>query len=134
MICTDGNASVTGAGTDFATEYNDGDKVLIVNLDDKLDYQINTVEGEPSSATAMTFAEPLKFNNVGAIHKKLSDQGKVTTFRDPKAAVPYQATYFNDAGEKFVGYKRMSIKIVILSDDNTKSPAVQDYRAIALSL
>lgn len=134
MICTDGSASVTGAGTDFATEYNDGDKVLIVNLDDKLDYQINTVEGEPSSATAMTFAEPMKFNNVGAIHKKLSDQGKVTAFRDPKATVPYQATYFNDAGEKFVGYKRMSIKIVILSDDNTKSPAVQDYRAIALSL
>ena len=82
----------------------------------------------------MTVAEPMSFSNIGTTHEKLSAQGKVTAFRDPKAPVAYQASYYNGDGERFVGYNRMSIKIVMLSDDNTKSPALQDYRAIALSL
>ena len=130
---THSNTTITGSGTNFDGDYTVGDSIKINNLDDKFDYQVNKITAIASD-TSMTVAEPMSFSNIGTTHEKLSAQGKVTAFRDPKAPIAYQASYYNGDGERFVGYNRMSIKIVMLSDDNTKSPALQDYRAIALSL
>lgn len=133
IITTATSTTVTGSGTDFANEYAVGDLIKIVNLDDEFDYQVNTVTAI-ASATSMTLAEAMDFTIQGTTHSKLTAQGKVTAFRDPKAPIDYQATYYNDNGEKFIGFKRLAIKLVMLSDDNTKTPAIKDYRAIALSL
>ena len=66
--------------------------------------------------------------------------GKVNTdqvnraFRDPNAPTAFQATYYNTNNEKFVGYKRLAIKIVMTSESTAKAPVLQDFRAIAVSL
>ena len=134
LIATSGSADVTGAGTAFSTDYADGDLIKIVNLDDQTDYQINRVLGTPGSATTMTLAEPMAFNQTGAVHSKVDAKELNQAFRDPQAANAGEVTYYNTSGERFRGYKRMAIKIVMLSDSKTKTPAIKDYRAIALSL
>jgi hypothetical protein len=66
--------------------------------------------------------------------------GKVDTgfingvFRDPKAPDAFTATYYNEDFEKFVGYSKLLIKIVMTSETTAKAPVLQDYRAIAVSL
>ena len=55
-------------------------------------------------------------------------------FRDPKAPTAYLASYYNADFEKFVGYSKLMIKIVMTSESTAKAPVLQDYRAIAVSL
>ena len=65
---------------------------------------------------------------------KVNSDNLNTAFRDPGAPVAFQATYYNNDGEKFVGYNRLAIKIVMTADSTAHSPYIQDYRAIAVSL
>jgi len=66
--------------------------------------------------------------------------GKVDTgfingvFRDPQASPSFHASYYNKDFEKFVGYSKLMIKIVMTSESTAKAPVLQDYRAIAVSL
>ena len=76
----------------------------------------------------------MAFNQTGAVHSKVDTKELNQAFRDPQAPNAGEVTYYNTSGERFRGYKRMAIKIVMLSDSKTKTPAIKDYRAIALSL
>ena len=82
----------------------------------------------------MTVAEPMTFTNVGAIHGKVDAEFLTQAYRDPAADPAYQVSYYNANGEKFSGYKKMAIKIVMTSTSTNLSPQIKDYRAIALSL
>ena len=71
---------------------------------------------------------------VGKMHGKV-DTGFINgVFRDPKAPTAYLASYYNKDFEKFVGYSKLMIKIVMTSESTAKAPVLQDYRAIAVSL
>ena len=124
---------MTGAGTNFDGDYVVGDRIKIVDLNSQTDYQINTITAIASD-TSMTVAEPMTFTNVGAIHGKVDAEFLTQAYRDPAATPAYQVTYYNANGEKFSGYKKMAIKIVMTSTSTSLSPQIKDYRAIALSL
>ena len=132
-----GTTTVTGAGTNFdgltGGDYVVGDRIKIVDLNSQTDYQINTITAIASD-TSMTVAEPMTFANVGAIHGKVDAEFLTQAYRDPAATPAYQVTYYNANGEKFSGYKKMAIKIVMTSTSTSLSPQIKDYRAIALSL
>jgi hypothetical protein len=133
IISTLGTTTVTGAGTNFEGDYVVGDRIKIVDLNAQTDYQINTITAIASD-TSMTVAEPMTFVNVGAIHGKVDAEFLTQAYRDPAADPAYQVTYYNANGEKFSGYKKMAIKIVMTSTSTSLSPQIKDYRAIALSL
>ena len=128
-----GTTTVTGAGTTFSSDYIVGDRIKIVDLNSQTDYQINTITAIASN-TSMTVAEPMTFTNVGAIHSKVDAEFLTQAYKDPAADTAYQVTYYNANGEKFAGYKKMAIKIVMTSTKTNLSPQIKDYRAIALSL
>ena len=134
IATTQGSATITGTNTDFANEYVAGDLIKIVNLDDQTDYIVTSIT-TVTNATSMVCADTIPFTKIdGARHYKVDTSHKNQVFRDPKAPVAYQATYYNAAGEKFVGYKQLAIKIVMLSDSTNVSPYLRDYRALAVSL
>jgi len=131
---TSGLATITGTNTDFANEYVAGDLIKIVNLNDTTDYIVTSIT-TVTNATSMVCADTIPFTKIdGARHYKVDTSHKNQVFRDPKAPVAYQATYYNADGEKFVGYKQLAIKIVMLSDSTNVSPYLRDYRALAVSL
>jgi hypothetical protein len=108
--------------------------IKIVNLDDQTDYIVTSIT-TVTNATSIVCADTIPFTKIdGARHYKVDTSHKNQVFRDPKAPVAYQATYYNAAGEKFVGYKQLAIKIVMLSDSTNVSPYLRDYRALAVSL
>ena len=121
-------------GTDFQTDFNSGDLIKIISSDANLDYFITTVEGEPSSATAMTLSEVVPFDSNGTIYAKVDASDINQAFQDPKAPDAYQVSYYNSTGAKFVGYQQLAIKIVMTSDSTNVAPRINDYRALAVSL
>ena len=133
-VPTSGSTTVTGSGTDFQTDFNNGDLIKIINTSDQTDYVITTVVGEPASATSMTVADAMPFTLVGASYGKVDAEDINTAFQDPNAPVEFQVTYYNSDNEKFVGYKQMAIKIVMTSGSTNVAPRVNDYRALAVSL
>jgi len=134
VATSSGSATITGTNSDFQNQYANGDLIKIVNVDRDTDYIITTVTAR-ASATSLTVADQIPFTKIdGAQHFKVDASHKNQVFRDPKAPVAHQATYYNADGEKFVGYKQLAIKIVMLSDSLNTSPYVRDYRALAVSL
>jgi hypothetical protein len=133
-IATNETDTITGTNTQFNTDYDVGDLIKIVNLDNNIDYivtKITTITND----TSIVCADVIPFTKIdGAKHYKVNTSHLSQVFRDPKAPVAYQATYYNGAGEKFVGYKQLAIKIVMTSDSTNISPYLRDYRAIAVSL
>lgn len=133
-IATNGTATVTGTDTNFDGDYVVGDLVKIDNVDSNFDYIVTKITAIASD-TSMTTADVIPFTKIdGAKHYKVDASHTRQVFRDPKAPVAYQATYYNADGEKFVGYKQLAIKIVLLSDSLNTSPYLRDYRALAVSL
>ena len=133
-VATDGSATVTGTNTNFDGDYVVGDLIKIVNLDNRLDYIVTKIESITNDTTLIC-ADVIPFTKIdGAKHYKVDASHVSQVFRDPKAPVAYQATYYNGNGEKFVGYKQLAIKIVLLSDNLNIAPHLRDYRALAVSL
>lgn len=133
-ITTDGSTTVTGSGTDFATDFNDGDLIKIVASNPETDYFITTVVGEPSSATSLTVSEAIPFDSVGTVYAKVNASDVNQAFQDKYAPEAYQVSYYNSTNEKFVGYQQLAIKIVMTSDSTNVAPRINDYRALAVSL
>jgi hypothetical protein len=125
---TFGNTTITTASNQAST-LSAGTLVKITNTDPLTDYQIATVKS--ASTTTIILDEAIQFaNNVGA------DVSTVTlpqtAFKDPQNDTV--ATYFNSTGSKFSTYKVFAVKIVLLSDSTATTPAIKDFRAIALSV
>ena len=125
---TFGNTTITTASNKAST-LTAGTLVKVTNGDSDTDYQIATVKS--ASTTTIVLDEAIQFaNNVGA------DVSTVTlpqtAFKDPQNDTV--ATYFNSTGSKFSTYKVFAVKIVLLSDSTATTPAIKDFRAIALSV
>ena len=131
---THSNTNVTGTGTDFQTDFNDGDLIKIISTDPNTDYIITTVVGEPASATSMEVADTIPFSIVGASYAKVNDSDINQAFQDPQAPDTFEVSYYNASKEKFVGYQQLAIKIVMTSDTTNVAPRIHDYRALAVSL
>jgi len=139
------NASptITGVGTSFTTEFAVGDLVKIDNppFDANTNYQVSMVTAIASD-TSMTIGDDISIGTEldGRQISKVDAEYKNQVFRDPQSdddnafTVPYVATYYNSNNEKMIGYKYLSIKIIMTSDSTSKSPYLENYRAIAVSL
>ena len=90
--------------------------------------------------TSMTIGDTISIGteNTGREVFRVTDESKNQVFRDPESdvinSVPNLATYYNTNNEKFVGYKYLAIKIVLLSNSTSIAPYCQDYRALAVSV
>ena len=131
---THSNTQVTGASTDFQNDFSDGDLIKIISSDADTGYIITTVVGEPASATVMEVADNLDISLAGAEYSKVDVSDINQAFQDPEAPTAFEATYYNSANEKFVGFQQMAIKIVMTSESTNVAPRVNDYRALAVSL
>ena len=88
-----------------------------------------------ASNTSLTVADSPTFNAVqGLQYQNIDNVDKNRAFRDPGAPTDFQVTYYNGDNEKFVGYNRLAIKIVMSAESTASNPYLQDYRAIAVSL
>ena len=133
--------TITGSGTAFSSEFAVGDLVKINQppFDSNLNYQVSMVTAIASD-TSMTIADTISIGDevTGREIFRVDDSAKNQIFRDPESDVinnvSYLATYYNSNNEKFVGYKYLAIKIVLLSNSTSKAPYCQDYRAIAVSV
>ena len=133
--------TITGSGTAFSSEFAVGDLVKINQppFDANLNYQISMVTAIASD-TSMTIADTISIGDEtnGREVFRVDDSDKNQIFRDPESDVinnvKYLSTYYNTNNEKFVGYKYLAIKIVLLSNSTSKAPYCQDYRAIAVSV
>ena len=143
--------TITGSGTNFQGSNNgvgttDGDfkvgdlvKINQPPFDSNLNYQVSMVT-DIASNTSMTIADTISIGDetTGREIFRVNDSAKNQIFRDPESDVinnvSYLATYYNSNNEKFVGYKYLAIKIVLLSNSTSRAPYCQDYRAIAVSV
>ena len=131
---TSGDATITGVGTKFDSDYDVGDLIKITRTDSSTDYFISKVVTATSN-TSIEVADTAPFTDTtGLTHGKVDSAFVNQAFRDPNAPTAFQVTYYNGDGEKFVGYKKLQLKIVMTSATTGKAPVLQDFRAIAVSL
>ena len=131
---TSGDATITGVGTTFDNDYDVGDLIKITRTDSSTDYFVSKIVTATSN-TALEVADTAPFTDTtGLTHSKVDSAFVNQAFRDPNAPTPFQVTYYNSDGEKFVGYKKLQLKIVMTSATTGKAPVLQDFRAIAVSL
>ena len=116
--------------TDLQSAVAPNDIIRIVNDPIANDYQVEVLTAE--SATSLTVANELQFDNSQAELHKLDADGLQTAFLDPQER--NIVTYFNSNQIRFNGYKSFQIKIVLTSPDITRVPRVSDYRAIAVTI
>ena len=120
--------------SDVSSTFANNDMIKLTDSNANTDYQISKVVVMQSNGTHMTLdANGLVNSSSIAVSKVNSDQIN-RAFRDPQAPTAFQVTYYNTNNEKFVGYKRLAIKIVMTSESTAKAPVLQDFRAIAVSL
>ena len=132
QIETQGNTQIKGVGTLFDADYSAGDLIKIEGANTATDYQISRVSSVTSNTVLDVVDSPTAAT--GQMHGNV-DSGFINgVFRDPKAPTAFTATYYNKDFEKFVGYSKLLIKIVMTSESTAKAPVLQDYRAIAVSL
>ena len=137
-VDTVANAATSSTTINFTSNvfssFANNDMIKLTNTDGDTDYQISKVVQMHANGTHMVL------DSNGFTTSDTLTVGKVNTdqvnraFRDPNAPTAFQATYYNTNNEKFVGYKRLAIKIVMTSESTAKAPVLQDYRAIAVSL
>jgi len=129
------NTIITGSGTAFSSDYAAGDTILLEgSFNDGNDYTVSKVAAVANN-TQLTISDAVQsIETTGKPHFKVDSVSLNEAFRDPQATVPGQVTYYNSAGEKFVGYQKLAIKIVMKSESTSKAPVLHDFRAIAVSL
>ena len=128
------NGTTVSFTSNVFSSFANNDMIKLTDSNANTDYQISKVVTMQSNGTHMTLdANGLVNSSSIAVSKVNTDQIN-RAFRDPQAPTAFQATYYNTNNEKFVGYKRLAIKIVMTSESTAKAPVLQDYRAIAVSL
>ena len=102
--------------------------------DEDTDYQISKVIAKAANGTSLTIADNCFVNSSVITVSRVNDDQIYRAFRDPQAPTAFTVSYYNEDQERFVGYKRLAIKIVMTSESTDKAPALTNYRAIAVSL
>ena len=132
---TDSKTIHLTANTTLVGNSTFNDLVKLTNTNGKTDYQITKVISTANGGSPTITVSDTPFVNSSTIRVgKVNTDQRLRGFRDPQAPTAFQVTYFNTNDEKFVGYDRLAIKIVMRSSSTAKAPVLQDYRAIAVSL
>ena len=131
ITTSQGNTSITGAGTTF-TNITNGDVIRIYNpLFPTENYGIFCVD-TVNSNTSITLTEPVTNTNI------VGEGLKIDTLETPYTAFNNKENlnivrYFGSNGESYDNYDVVAIKTVLTSDDGIKIPRVNDYRVIGVS-
>ena len=134
VATTNSETSTVTFSANVKPSFAANDMIKLTDSNANTDYQISKIVTIAASGlTATLDANGLVNSSSIAVSKVNSDQIN-RAFRDPQAPTAFQATYYNTNNEKFVGYKRLALKIVMTSESTAKAPVLQDYRAIAVSL
>ena len=134
VATTNSEITTVTFSSNVAPSFAVNDMIKLTDSDADTDYQISKIVTIAASGLSATLdANGLVNSSSIAVSKVNSDQIN-RAFRDPQAPTAFQSTYYNTNNEKFVGYKRLAIKIVLTSESTSKAPVLQDYRAIAVSL
>jgi len=110
---------VTGNGTSFDTELTVGDLIRVTSDDY---FAIRTVTSIANS-TFLTVDNGLQASNSAAISYVFDDAGNEGIVE-----------YYNADGSRYIGYKEVAFKIVLLSSNPVRIPLLQDIRAICLQI
>lgn len=129
---TDGATVVTSSNVHSTFAVND--LMKLTQGDEDTDYQISKVIAKEANGTSFTIADNCFVNSSVITVSRVNDDQIYRAFRDPQAPTAFTVTYYNEDQERFVGYKRLAIKIVMTSESTDKAPALTNYRAIAVSL
>jgi hypothetical protein len=105
------NNTIVGNGTTFTTQVAPSD-IIAIGADKQ---QVVSVVNN----TILTVGSPWTSNNTGA---------------DVYIVTPAGLTYLNKDLGIYSGFKQFQIKIVLLSDDSSKVPIIDNVRALALQL
>jgi hypothetical protein len=110
---------ITGTGTTFDTELTVGDRLKIVSDDY---FAIRTVTNI-TNATSMTVDNGLQAANSAALQYVFLDEGNggIVEYEDAN-------------GSRYIGYKEVALKIVLLSSNPVQVPLLNDVRALCLQL
>ena len=119
IALVDGSLDVTGTSTLFQTELSVGDVIKVV---DSSYFAIRTVTSIASN-TALTLDKAVESTNAASLHyvyNVVGNDGRVE--------------YKNSVGSRFVGFKEVALKMVLLSNNAIKVPRLNDVRSIALQV
>lgn len=105
------NNTIVGSGTYFTTQVAPAD-IISINGDKQ---QVVSVVNN----TVLTVGTPWSSNNTGA---------------NAFIVTPAGLTYLNDSNGLYSGFKKFQIKVVLMADNSSKVPIIQNLRALALQL
>ena len=108
-----------GSGTSFTTDVEVGDTIKFVSGSDE---EIRTVTSVAND-TFLTVSQQTNITNSAALIYKYNATGN-------DGIVEYQ----NPDGSRFIGYKEVALKIVLLSSNPVKVPRLNDVRSISLQI
>ena len=128
---TSGDATVTGSGTDFATDLSAGDLVYL--------YQPLFVENHMVVAVeSVTNATSFEMDTTTANASLLAEGMLIEKITYPEQAFNNKQNdnivrYYNADTSKFDGYETLAVKIVFLSDSPHRIPRVDDLKGTGVS-
>jgi hypothetical protein len=114
--------TITGTGTAFKTNFVVGDTIKIVSSNYTAIRTITNIASD-TSLTVDKGMSDLTASNSAAIYYVFSSPGN-------DGIVEYR----NSANSRFIGYKEVALKIVLLSSNAAKVPRLNDVRAICLQI
>lgn len=117
-IAEDGNV-ITGTGTQFTTELTAGSVLRIVSGSY---FAIRTVTNI-ANTTSLTLNQGVLATNTAALYYVYSSDGN-------DGIVEYK----NASNSRFIGYKKVALKIVLTSSNPVNVPRLNDARAICLQI
>ena len=132
ITTTEGSTSITGGGnTQFTTSIADGDIIKIYSEEFPQNYQVVAVDSV-NSDTSITLAEPIvNVNIVGDGFKIDTLATQHTAFKNPDN---YQiCRYYDENSVPYDTYNTVVIKIVLLGEQRSVVPRIDDYRVIGVS-
>jgi hypothetical protein len=124
-----GNVVVEGFGTEFDSELVEGDFVKLVRTSNESLYDVRRVATITDYNTISLDRAP-SFTNDGIKMYKITQPKVAYKCADNDGIVRYH----NESGAFFDTYKYLALKIVLRATDSAVVPAVQDIRAIAVSI
>lgn len=123
--------NITGNGTEFMTDLAEGSVIKIYSPIFPENYFITSVDSISSNG-AMVISEVMPNSSM------IGDGFKIDTLRTPYTAFRQSfnfnaCRYFNSAGTQFDSFNIVSVKIVLLAENQYLVPYVDDYRLAAVS-
>ena len=129
-VTTDSSCTVIeGFGTEFNSEFVEGDYVRISVPGDDLTFDIRKVVSIADFNTMTLDATPTANTDGARIYKVIHPYTAYKNKRNDNIV-----RYHNEDGAFFDTYKYLAIKVVIRSEDSSLTPTIQDIRAIAVSI